>query len=836
MDGEVSRLFDEIAERYPELRQKFCVIAIGGYGRMELCPESDLDLLYLFEDLPESLLTESISYINNFLYDSKKQIGHSCRTIEETKQYLDNPESFYALLDARLIAGSETVYEKFLVNVLYDLPTELCMKYGAWKKNHLRDKIHSERPFLVAEPNLKNDPFCLRDMQTIYWLEKLNSNYTSLPIIHSNFNLMRGEFQSFENAYDFFLKTRTAIHTLEKYKNDRLDLTIQSSVAEYLNLGPKDELNSVDRLMHLFYEHQHQAYFFISIYLDHKRIQKKRKLEDFEFKQITLQKKKNYLYPPRMGSFFSHPDTVTRDIMQIFQLCQEQNLILSATLMNEIRFAAEFLQDNFQNSKIAIDIFWQILRKQTKAGRILTEMHHCNILEKLIPEFGACKYFPLFSYHHEYPVDEHTLYILRELDTLVDGTFDDEQVQAEFVKCEQVEILYIAILIHDAGKVREGDHCQYGAEMANSIGERMGLTEDEIDLFRFLVEKHIDMSEVSSKRDISDPLLISNFANSIGSEERLRLLYVLTIIDTKSVGPGVLTNWKKDILYRLFKLTLAHFQKEIPIPKKDSQKEKLRNYLQEKEKVPEQYLQEILDFAGAMQPESYLHFYSPRKILQHYVNYNRAMHEPNFFPEIECAKEPAMVLVTVYSKNYKFLMSDISGTVSSLGLNVVGLRSFSVHDTAITQVQITQQDGSGNILQERMQRLQDTLVSVILGKTAVADLLDSPVSMYMQNEIPQGMVEEMVTFQNELHKDYTILEVRLPDSIGLLYRILKILLSFGLELDFIRASTSADYIYDSFYLKNAQGEKVTDPQVLQEIQQQIQLQIQAKPEIMSLEI
>lgn len=834
MDGEIYRLFEEISQKKPILQQQFCIIAVGGYGRMELCPQSDIDILYLHSQLDEELLCTTISYINTYLYDAKKQVGHSCRNLAECRLYLDSLESFYAILDARLIAGSQQLYEQFVIQILKNLPQNLIRKYGDSKKNHLRQRLLSEKPFLVSEPNLKTDPFCLRDMQTIYWLEKLNRSKDAI-VFYPPFT--RGEIHVFEVAYDFFLKIRTTIHAVENHKNDRLDITSQPAVAEYLGYGERSDINSIDTLMNALYSQQKHSYFYISIYLDTKRIRNKKGTNLLKIGGVTLQQVEKTLYPPRLGSFFSHPDTVHRDIMQVFQLSQEKCLNLSATLMNEIRFASEFLKDDFKNSKIAIDIFLNILKNKNFAGRILTNMHHCNILGKLIPEFGACKYFSLFSYHHEYPVDEHTLYILRELDKLVDGNFDDPLIQKEFDLCDDVDILYLAILVHDAGKVKEGDHCQYGAEMAHAIGERMGLADDKIDLFDFLVEKHIDMSELSAKRDISDPVLIENFADSMASEHRLRLLYIFTIIDTKSVGPGILTNWKKDILHNLYTNTMNYFHDKKPFTGINTEVKDLTNYLQNKERIPQNFLQEILTFAESVQPDTYLRFYSPRKVLRHYVNYSRFKNKPDEFLELEGEKEPAYVLYTIYTQKYKYLLSDISGTVSSLGLSVVGLRSFSVRNFSITQIQITQQEGSGNIDDERLSRLRESLVNVVENGYSVEELINSSSASYLQNEIPEGMVEEMVEINNSLHQEYSILEVRLPDSIGLLYRILKALLSFEIELDFIRVSTSADYAYDSFYIKDLQGKKIIDPQLIIQIQERVKLQVKPTiPEYSSIDL
>ena len=825
VDGAIFELYQSLQQKL-SIKDELCIIAVGGYGRMELCPNSDIDLLYLYKDLSEPILSEVISTINNYLYDSKKQVGHSCRNLEETRDYLDNMESFYAILDARFLTGSESLFQEFLQSVLHNLPQELCHKYKHQKIGHLTRLLSQETPFLVSEPNIKTAPFGLRDMQTIYWLEKLDS-LLPLPDSKKTFQrFTRGELSEFEKAYNFFLKLRIALHSVEGSKQDRLDLRIQPQIADYLQMGG-DQVQSIEKLMNLVYSHFKHSYFFIAAYLNYLTLNQNTVVSGVAIEGLNIQKIDKYLYPAKLDNFFTYPETLNKDIMTIFSVCQKNNLEPSPILINELRFVSNFLEDDFKNSKVALKIFLELLKTSNRIGKILTTMHHCNILGKLIPEFGACKYFALFSYHHEYPVDEHTLFILRELDKLVAGVFDDPQVQQEFDLCKNVHILILAILIHDAGKVKEIDHCKYGAELANSVGERMGLPDSEIELFHFLVEYHIEMSELSAKRDISDPELIRYFANIVRTEERLRLLYIFTIIDTKSVGPNILTNWKKEILINLFKNTLEYIsnaENSIRASIQENNMNALKNYLVEKERIPEKFIEGIMNFSKTIIPETYISYNSPTRILKQYINYTKYLQNPLDIPIVEFEKRPAYINILIYSREYKYLPSDITGSLSYLGLNVAGMRTFRCPNSfAINQIQVTDKYGGGDISQEILEKFKALISKVCKGETKVEDLLSSP--LYYQDfpNIPSGMVEEIVSFNNDLLDMYTILEVRLPDELGLLYRIIKQILSFNLHLDFVRIATSADYAHDSFYLRAEDNGKITDQNMMDAIALKIRL-------------
>ncbi|MBK8398466.1 MAG: protein-PII uridylyltransferase [Leptospiraceae bacterium] len=824
VDAEIVRLYRLLEKKIPEITNRFCIVAIGGYGRMELAPYSDIDLLYLHNGLSDLVLTEVISSINTFLYDSGKEVGHSCRTIEQCREQLDNINTFYAMLDSRFLTGSEELFFSYENYFLKNLPVDILAQYNQSKINYLHTTVNSDSPLLVSEPDLKNGHLCLRNIQVAYWIEKSTSYIPSLSGLALLPIFTHGEVQKLENAYDFLLRARVALHAINGRKVDRLDLTLQPDVAEYMGFGVKTELESVDMLMNTLYVHQNEIHSFLGIYLDYKKNQFGQ-METLNKTEFFLQRQGNYLYPPKIGKLFSNPESLYADILQIFYISHTLNLSLSPSLISELRFASYFLQEDFINSNHAIEFFLRILKESRNIGRILTSMHRAGILGKFLPEFGECTNFSLFSYHHQYPVDEHTLYILRELDTLLNSTFDDKEVQEVFNECEKIYILALAIIVHDAGKVKQGDHCQYGAELATAIGERLGLSDEDNDLFKFLVEVHIHMSELTSKRDINDPELLLDFAHLVGTESRLKLLYVFTIIDTKSVGPNVLTNWKKAILYSLYKNTLEVLRRpnnSLFVLQINKEQEILKNYLLQKEKLNESLTNQVLLFASAMLPNTYLRYNTPRRIIRQFLMHMKCKSNPSEIPEIEYEKEPAYVTVIVYSLEDRYLLSDLTGTVTSEALSVIGMRSYkNSNGFVISQIQITDSFGGGDIRSERLDRLTENIRAVINKKINVEDILSSPIEWMNYNTIPAGMVAQKIEFNNLLSADYTILEILLPDSLGLLYRIIKQILSFDVQLHFVRVSTSADYAYDSFYIKSGMGNKIEDVELLKKMEQEI---------------
>jgi [protein-PII] uridylyltransferase len=833
IDSTINGLFRTLDEEY-NIEDRICLIAIGGYGRMELAPHSDIDLLYLHDNVSEDLLKIIISKINNFLYDSGMQVGHTCRTVEESKDYIDNMLSFYAILDSRYLIGSENLFLRYQTEFLENLPIDLVIEYNNRKFQSLEESILlSHTPLLLTEPNIKNGPLGLRDIQAIYWIEKtIKDSGKSTKIGIFDF-FTQGDTLGLVQAYDFFLRTRVSLHMISGRKNDRMDLSYQPIIAEALGFGPKG-LSSVEAFVSTYYKYQKDTYHYIGHYLDSRKFKPSvKEFSKINDHGINLFISEKYLYPPKTEKLFTNPDKLYQDMVLIFQIAQEKNLEPSPSLINEMKFAANFLDDDFKNNKQVIEVFLKILRNNKNVGRLLTLMHESNVLGKIFPEFGACTNFPLFSFHHQYPVDEHSLLILRELDLLVNAKFEDTDVQKIFNECNTIYILYLAILIHDAGKVKEGDHCQYGAELASAISERIGLNHEESDLFRFLVEHHIVMSELSNKRDIFDPSLILEFSNLVQDNQRLSLLYVLTIIDTKSVGPGILTYWKKDILFQLYQSTRnAIIQKNTQLDSFATSLSNLKNYLISKENLDIKTCDVILEFASTMKPSSYLSYNTYRRILHHFtqlLTLKKAKSESNFEIKIhfhiEFEKEPSFTTITVYSIFRKDIMMHIASSVSSLDLNLVGMRPFrfkdDLDDLLITQCQITDSMGSGDIPINTLNLLKKTIESTLNQEISLDEVALVSRNWSDRGEPIDGMVDEMVTFINNPNDAFTILEIRLPDSIGLLYRILAILNEFEIELLFARIATSADFTFDTFYVIDSKGNKLIDPILIAKIRDRI---------------
>lgn len=335
------------------------------------------------------------------------------------------------------------------------------------------------------------------------------------------------------------------------------------------------------------------------------------------------------------------------------------------------------------------------------------------------------------------------------------------------------------------------------------------------------------MSELSSKRDIGDPKLILDFAKIVGSRERLRKLYILTVIDTKSVGTGVLTNWKSAILNTLYQNTIPYLAGdskdnfEETGPTREIQLENLKNYLIDKEDLNEEISKSIVEFANQVVPSSYLNTVSNRKILRNFKSIGILAQNPAFKTIFETEQDPAFVTIDVVTSNQPEILLDLSCAISSEGLSLLGMKSYALGKYWITTVQLTDSTGGGNIPQNKLDRVENKLKSISSGNLKRESIAFQRTDWNPRKPAPESIVNRSIQFYNEDLPDVTIMEVRMPDVVGLVYRILQIILYLDLKVCYLRVSTSADYAYDSFYLQTSNGCKLEDQNLLLKLKEKI---------------
>src|SRR4030043_376055 len=557
MDGLVRKAFQAARAKVPS--PSVCLMAIGGYGRAELAPYSDIGLLLLYSPANKNELSPLAEQILYPLWDLGLDVSCSSRSIDEClKMARSDVQVKTGLIDGRYLDGE---YEFF--RNLYGLFTKKVLPRRVQKfAGALAREIHPRRqkyedPAYVLEPNIKEGEGGLRDFQVGRWIIRAKYKTDRWDSI-----LFPDHSRMLDKSIQFLWAIRNHLHLLSERRQDDLTFELQEKIAPLLGFprGTKG-VEEMMRQYHLsargisnfFHDILDRALFEPSAF---RKIifffQRKRIDGDFEIAYSDV-----HLLDP--VAFKKDPS----QLMTLFQHCHAYQAKVGFRTEEAVMEALPFIDDRFRASQKVNQAFLSILRRGKGADALLMKMHQLGFLSRYIPEFSDVEGKVHYDLYHVHPVDIHSILAVEELGRLRDGYYQkDYPLLTSLIReIEKPDILFLTTLLHDIGKGREGDHALIGAEMTKQVGERMGLTSEEKELMEFLISRHLFMLETAFRRDLHDEQSILRFANETGNPVRLKMLYLLTFADIKAVGPEAWTSWKNSLLMELFLKTSHFFEK-----------------------------------------------------------------------------------------------------------------------------------------------------------------------------------------------------------------------------------------------------------------------------------
>lgn len=531
---------------------KSSILALGGYGRKELCPYSDIDLLFLVED---DLNDQERKNIERFLYtlwDSGIKIGHAVRSVRECLDVSrDDPKALSNLLDARIIWG-DSAFFTHMMDTVKDSWAEKALHGFTQAKLEERDQRHRRLgdTRYVLEPNIKEGMGGLRDFQTLFWITqvlyevKTPAGLAKLGILTDN------EKSKFRRAHDFLLTVRCHLHDLAGRVEERLHFDVQPALAERLGYTNKNNAKAVERFMKHYFRVTRDIGDLTRIVCSaidestHKTHTKP--LDTYAGFEITNERL----------NFEEALDLKTNplEIIRFFRIAQKTGLDMHPAALRRISKNTALIDDEFCRNKEANVLFLQILCDRNDAYVILKRMNEAGVLERFIPEFRRAIALMQFDRYHMFTVDEHTLNAIHIAHHLKNGTLKDQSElgSALIHTIKHRRVLFVALLLHDLCKGRGGSHEQLGAELALKLCPRLGLDDTETRLCSWLIFDHLFMSHTAFKRDLNDDKTINDFLFRVHDTERLNLLCVFTIIDIMAVGTGRYSAWKDGLLQNLY--------------------------------------------------------------------------------------------------------------------------------------------------------------------------------------------------------------------------------------------------------------------------------------------
>ncbi|MFZ5863887.1 MAG: [protein-PII] uridylyltransferase [Nitrospirota bacterium] len=801
------------------------VIAVGGYGRGELFPASDVDLMFLFDPPARGEGLAVSKGVLHTLWDLGYTVGHSVRRIRDCLDLGRRDATIRtALLEARWLAGDRPLFEQFTAAFLSQLrkDADAYVTQKLTERDSGYDRYGST--VYLLEPDIKKSQGGLRDLHYIGWLARACYGTASWDDLVARGLLTETERQGLVDARDFLWVVRNELHFHAGKPGDVLTFDEQVRLAEFFGYADSPHLLGVERFM--------QQYYRLSTALQHtserfaRRVQRPSAWRRFitaitarEIEGRVVVTRNAVLLPERRREeLAADPGAVIR----LLGVSQETERPVSASTLDAIARAVAGLSDHaYLDPSIQERVF--ALFAEPGIGRTLETMHRVGILERVIPEFASARGLMQFNQYHKFTVDVHSVRAVQAACAL-DG--DDGRIAAVYRGIHRKDLLHLALLLHDIGKGKGGDHSEIGEAIASRAADRLGFDAHERGVLTFLVRHHLVMSQIAFRRDLSDDKVLVRFARQVGQPELVQMFLVFTYADITAVGPGTWTAWKEDLLYALYAKameTLAGGSTAGDPAARRRVEETVRSLAGER--FPTPWL------AGQFEviPDRYLAVTSPERIV-HHLDMVYRLPSGGVLVDTTWEAEPRTTELTVatFDSIIPGLFSKLAGGLAALGFQILDAQVFTRRDGVVLDTfRFEDPDSSGEPSPDRVADLKRTLSAVVMGRQRVEDLFARGRRLPRTRRLPHGAEPTQVEIDNETSDAYTIIDVFANDVQGLLYVITRALFELGLSIHSSKISTRLDQIVDVFYVQDAGGGKILDAERVDRIKRALIQSIEA---------
>ena len=834
----LSALTPQFQKEFPSI----ALVAIGGYGRAELNPFSDIDFMFLHEgqvvvgNRPLPHLARLIDGILYPLWDIGLKVGYSVRTVDEAVQAAqDDMQSKTSLIEARLVTGSEPLFKKLQKAVLAKCVEGYEDRYIAAR---LEDQAARHKKFgnspSMQEPNIKNGCGGLRDHQNLLWMTFFKYRTRSLEELEKQERISSTERKQLEAAYDYLLRVRNELHYHLERPIDVLSKNVQPALATNLGFTDRSPSKRLEKFMREVYTHARNIYLInrtleqrFALLPTPKRLaflrglisRRRRKEEEQQvvdgFKFID-----GYIHASSPRIFRDQP----RRLMRVFLYAQQRGLALHPDLAQLIRSQLSLADKNFLNDEHVRETFLDILNQRGTVARSLRAMHEVGLLGKYLPEFGRLTCLVQHEFYHQYTADEHTLVCLEQLDKVWEAKEPPYSEYAPlFQGLERPYLLYLALILHDVGKATaHGHHSEESAMLALRVAGRLGLDGAATHNLRLVIENHLQMASISQRRDLEDPAVIRAFVKQVQNEEVLRLLTILTFVDSMATSDKLWNDFKELLLWTLHRkaMNLISGGTEFLLAE-----EKQRELLAEEihRSLPGRISEEELHAHFGTLPGRYFQIHSSAEIMRdlvlthQFLNLQLAVDANALEPIIDWHNEQdrGCTMVKICTWDRARLFSNITGSFSAAGLNILSAQIFTRSDAIVLDTFRVVDAKTGSLVnREEREKFEALLVKVLTGgevdfMALIARRKHAGRVLYQSYE--GDRMPTQIHFDNETSESRTAMEVTTEDRLGLLHVISQSLADLDLNLSAAKIVTEKGAAIDTFYLSEGDGRKVLDP-------------------------
>nr|WP_241557941.1 [protein-PII] uridylyltransferase [Falsirhodobacter deserti] len=807
-DALVVAAFRLACQLHPEGTASIALVAVGGYGRAEMAPFSDVDLLFLTPPRSSPAIGAAVEATLYILWDLKLKVGHSTRSLRDCLHMAREDITIRtALLEQRFLAGN--------AELAADLPerlwTELFRKSGPeFVEAKLAERAERHRrqggQRYVLEPNVKEGKGGLRDLQTLYWIGKYLHRVPRAEGLVAADLFTRDEYENFRAAEDFLWAVRCHLHYAANRPVDQLTFDMQVEVAARMKYEDRPGRRGVERFMQDYFLQATRVGELTSIFLaelEARHAKGEPALLGLIRRRRTL-KPEYRLHHGRIE--IRDPQAFLSDklnLLRIFEETLRTGYMMHPDTMRLVAANLHLIDDGMIHDREANQIFLDLLLKHGNPERALRRMNELRVLGTFVPEFGRIVAMMQFNVYHHYTVDEHTIQCISTLARIERGELADElPMKPEVLQGANRRIMYVALLMHDIGKGRPEEHSILGAQIARRVAPRLGLTAEESETVEWLVRHHLLMSDVAQKRDISDPRTVRDFAKAVKSRRRLDLLTILTVCDIIGVGPGTWNNWKAQLLRQLHRDTETALAGGIETLNRETREGEARRALREA-------------LAGwdprDLRAEMNRHYSPYWQGLPHSAHVVlagllRDLGDDEIRIGLDAEPDRAATRACFALADHPGIFSRLSGALALAGANVVDARTYTTKDGYVTAVFWVQDADGAPYEVARLPRLRQLIDRILKGEVVTREALADRDKVKKRDSAFRFPTH--IVFDNDGSEIYTIIEVDTRDRPGLLYDLTRTLAADNIYIASAQIATYGAQVVDTFYVKDMFGLKL----------------------------
>ena len=834
----VSRYRNMVSQRgggAAEGLQHCCLVAVGGYGRRELAPHSDIDVMMLYRTGGEAVVKDLSTQVFNHLWDLGFQVGHSVRSIADCMLCAEEDLRIKtSLMESRFLVGSPSVFQEFQQRFARRVPGKRVEAFIREKLDERqRDYAKFGETVFLLEPNIKKTKGGLRDLHLLQWIGMARYRATTLKDIANLGMLAYQEYMVLLEAREFLWKVRALLHLQAGRAQEILLFDEQVRLAEEFGYRDQPHILAVEQFM--------QQYYRLTTEIHNCAMRFVENAHTVSF----WTRLKNYWPSPLIDGLFRVVDgrlSIPEEklvrvlenpehVLSFFHLAQRRGLPIDGQVIEAMYCHMQDVPDHTFATPGVSRRFRALLAGPGSVADTLTLMHQALVLEKLVPAFGRVRGLMQFNQYHKYTVDEHSLLAVREVERL--GTHPGLLGEV-YHDIQQKDMLHLAVLLHDVGKGLPEDHSEVGQQIAQDLARRLELNSHESAMLKFLVYEHLMMAKTAFRRDCQDEKVLLTFARQVGTPERLKHLFLLTVADIAAVGPGTLTEWKKSLLVELYSRSIQHISGQSGHAASTMDIEHVtdevlalwtshaqpgeggaeaspgpalpdRAWIKEHlETFPLRYL------AGTARNRMVAHLAAIRCLTP-----DHPIVDSVFNADLQVCEYTLIAFDSVSSG----IFMNITGVLTAKGLRILDAQIVTRPDGIVVDTFLVKDlDFKGAPTPTRMKKVGDALVGVLKGETPIEDFLAQNQRVSSRREGPLRNLRTEVNLYNDMSDQFTIIDVFADNRQSILHRIAKTMYELGLSIHAAKISMQLDQAVAVFHVTEQHGKKIEDARTCQSIQ------------------